>query len=92
MTIWRPEEPGVRHWPRNWQCDALLEASPAIVSSIMGLYPDRFVARMKDKSIKWFATVTTVSEAALNRQARSCNAYGTRRRLCSIKRFVYRRQ
>jgi nitronate monooxygenase len=26
------------------QCDALLEASPAIVSSIMGLYSDRFVA------------------------------------------------
>jgi len=45
------------------QCDALLEASPAIVSSIMGLYPDRFVARMKAKGIKWFATVTTVSEA-----------------------------
>src|SRR5262249_31283173 len=45
------------------QCDALLEASPAIVSSIMGLYPDRFVTRMKSKGIKWFATVTTVSEA-----------------------------
>jgi nitronate monooxygenase len=45
------------------QCDALLEASPAIVSSIMGLYPDRFVARMKAKGIKWFATVTTVKEA-----------------------------
>jgi nitronate monooxygenase len=45
------------------QCDALLEASPAIVSSIMGLYPDRFVAQMKTKGIKWFATVTTVSEA-----------------------------
>jgi nitronate monooxygenase len=45
------------------QCDALLEASPAIVSSIMGLYPDRFVARMKTKGIKWLATVTTVSEA-----------------------------
>ena len=47
----------------NAQCDALLEAGPAIVSSIMGLYPDRFVARMKAKGIKWFATVTTVSEA-----------------------------
>ena len=45
------------------QCDALLEASPAMVSSIMGLYPDRFVARMKAKGIKWFATVTTVKEA-----------------------------
>ena len=45
------------------QCDALLEASPAFVSSIMRLYPDGFVARMKAKGIKWFATVTTVSEA-----------------------------
>ena len=45
------------------QCDALLEASPVIVSSIMGLYPDRFVARMKAKGIKWFATITTVGEA-----------------------------
>jgi nitronate monooxygenase len=45
------------------QCDAILETTPAIVSSIMGLYPDRFVARMKTKGIKWFATVTTVSEA-----------------------------
>jgi nitronate monooxygenase len=45
------------------QCDALLETGPAIVSSIMGLYPDRFVARMKDNGIKWFATVTTANEA-----------------------------
>jgi nitronate monooxygenase len=45
------------------QCDAILEATPAIVSSIMGLYPDRFVAQIKTEGIKWFATVTTVSEA-----------------------------
>src|ERR1700746_868975 len=45
------------------QCDALLETSPMIVSSIMGLHADRFVARMKGKGIKWCATVTTVSEA-----------------------------
>lgn len=45
------------------QCDTLLETAPTIVSSIMGLYPERFVARLKDKGIKWFATVTTVSEA-----------------------------
>ena len=51
------------------QCDALLEASPSIVSSIMGLYPDRFVARMKTKGIKWFATVTTVSEAKVAQAA-----------------------
>ena len=51
------------------QCDALLETAPAIVSSIMGLYPDRFVAQMKSKGIKWFATVTTVSEAKAAEQA-----------------------
>ncbi len=51
------------------QCDALLDASPAIVSSIMGFYPDRFVARMKAKGIKWFATVTTVAEAKMAEHA-----------------------
>jgi len=45
------------------QCDALLEAGPAIVSSIMGLYPPEFVARMKARGIAWFANVTTVAEA-----------------------------
>lgn len=45
------------------QCEAMLDAGPAIVSSIMGLYPERFVARLKSKGIKWFATVTTVAEA-----------------------------
>ncbi len=51
------------------QCDAILDASPAIVSSIMGFYPDRFVARMKSKGIKWFATVTTVAEAKVAERA-----------------------
>ena len=45
------------------QCDALLEAGPPIISSIMGLYPDSFVAKMKSKSIRWFANATTVAEA-----------------------------
>jgi nitronate monooxygenase len=45
------------------QCEAMLESGPAIISSIMGLYPEHFVARMKSKGVKWFATVTTVSEA-----------------------------
>jgi nitronate monooxygenase len=47
------------------QCDAMLEAGPAIISSIMGLYPERFIARMKSQGIKWFANVTTVDEAKL---------------------------
>ena len=29
------------------QCEAMLEAGPAVISSIMGLYPPAFVARMK---------------------------------------------
>lgn len=45
------------------QCEAMLAAGPAIVSSIMGLYPPAFVARLKDKGIRWFANVTTVAEA-----------------------------
>ena len=45
------------------QCEAMLEAGPLIISSIMGLYPPAFVDRMKAKGIEWFATVTTVAEA-----------------------------
>src|SRR5437879_577687 len=45
------------------QCEAMLEAGPAIISSIMGLYPPPFVDRMKARGVKWFATVTTVAEA-----------------------------
>lgn len=45
------------------QCDALLAAGPAVISSIMGLYPSEFIARMKQHNIKWFATATTVQEA-----------------------------
>ncbi|MBM3522212.1 MAG: nitronate monooxygenase [Alphaproteobacteria bacterium] len=45
------------------QCEAVLDAGPAIVSSIMGLYPPGFVARMKASGIRWFATATTVAEA-----------------------------
>jgi nitronate monooxygenase len=45
------------------QCDALLTAAPPIISSVMGLYPPEFVARMKAKGIVWFANVSTVAEA-----------------------------
>jgi len=45
------------------QCEAMLEAGPPIISSIMGLYPDAFVARMKRNGIRWFANATTVAEA-----------------------------
>jgi nitronate monooxygenase len=45
------------------QCAAMLEAGPAVISSIMGVYPPAFVAAMKARGIKWWATVTTVREA-----------------------------
>jgi nitronate monooxygenase len=45
------------------QCEAMLDAGPAIVSSIMGLYPPEIVRRMKESGIRWFANVTTVGEA-----------------------------
>jgi nitronate monooxygenase len=45
------------------QCEAMLEAGPPIISSIMGLYPPEFVRRLKERGIIWFATCTTVSEA-----------------------------
>ena len=45
------------------QCEAMLDAGPAVVSSIMGIYPPGIVARMKEKGIRWLANVTTVAEA-----------------------------
>ena len=45
------------------QCEALLEAAPPAVSSVMGLYPPAFVARLKARKIAWFANVSTVAEA-----------------------------
>jgi len=45
------------------QCEAMLDAGPSVISSIMGVYPPEFVVRMKVRGIRWFATVTTVQEA-----------------------------
>ena len=51
------------------QCEAVLAAAPTAVSSIMGLYPPAFVARMKEKGIAWWATATTLKEALAAEQA-----------------------
>ena len=45
------------------QCEALLAAGPSAVSSVMGLFPSAFVARLKERRIAWFANVSTVAEA-----------------------------
>jgi len=41
----------------------MLEAAPRVISSVMGLYPAPFVARLKERGIAWFATVSTLEEA-----------------------------
>ncbi|HLM42534.1 MAG TPA: nitronate monooxygenase [Myxococcaceae bacterium] len=53
------------------QCDAMLQAAPAAVSSIMGMFAPELVERLKKQGIAWFATVTTVEEA---RQAEAAGA------------------
>jgi nitronate monooxygenase len=51
------------------QCEALLAAAPPAVSSVMGIYPPAYVARLKDRGIAWFAAVSTVKEARLAEDA-----------------------
>jgi nitronate monooxygenase len=45
------------------QLQAVLQAAPRVISSIMGLYPAPSVAQIKARGILWFATATTVAEA-----------------------------
>jgi len=51
------------------QCQMILEISPKVVSSIMGLYPPRFVSELKARGILWFANATTVAEAKAAEEA-----------------------
>ncbi len=45
------------------QFEAVLEAGPAMISSIMGVFAPEHVARFKARGIRWIANVTTVGEA-----------------------------
>jgi nitronate monooxygenase len=45
------------------QCEAMVNAAPKVISSIMGLYKSDFIAELKARGILWFATATTVAEA-----------------------------
>lgn len=67
LAAWGPEVPadaGDGVLPDfEAQCRALLKARPTVISSVMGLYPPSFVAEMKAQGVRWFATVTTVTEA-----------------------------
>jgi nitronate monooxygenase len=51
------------------QCEAILDAAPRVVSSIMGLYPPAFVARLKERGIAWWATANTLADARRAQQA-----------------------
>jgi nitronate monooxygenase len=51
------------------QCEALLQAKPKVISSIMGIYPSAFVSELKSRGIYWFAVATTVTEARAAEQA-----------------------
>jgi nitronate monooxygenase len=45
------------------QVEAILAAAPAVVSSIMGLFPPAVVAALKARGIGWIAVATTIAEA-----------------------------
>jgi nitronate monooxygenase len=51
------------------QCEAMLEASPTVVSSIMGVFEPDFVRRLHERDIAWFACATTLDEALLAQDA-----------------------
>lgn len=67
LSTWGPDVPpdaGDSVLPDfDAQCQAMLEAGPNAVSSIMGVYPPSFISEMKARGILWFAAATTVSEA-----------------------------
>jgi len=69
LAQWGPEVPTTAgdSVPPDFtaQCNALLDAAPPIVSSVMGLYPPEVVARLKAQGIAWFANVSTLAEARL---------------------------
>jgi nitronate monooxygenase len=58
-----PEAGDARPLEFDAQCGALLDAAPRVVSSIMGLFPDKFVGELKARGIAWFACATNLAEA-----------------------------
>lgn len=51
------------------QCEAMLQARPPVVSSIMGLFSPDYVRRLHQQSIAWFACATTLAEAVAAQEA-----------------------
>ncbi len=51
------------------QCAAMLEARPAVVSSIMGLFGPDYVRALHERGIAWFACATTLDDALAAQEA-----------------------
>lgn len=51
------------------QCEAMLDARPTVISSIMGLFEPAFVARMHERGIAWFACASTLDDALAAQEA-----------------------
>jgi nitronate monooxygenase len=67
LADWGPEVPAeaAEARPPDFaaQCEAMLAASPRVISSIMGLFAPDYVRQMQARGIAWFANVSTVREA-----------------------------
>ncbi len=67
LSAWGPEVPDTAGDARPpdfaSQFEALLDAQPAAVSSVMGLFPPAMIAQLKERNIPWFAAVSTLREA-----------------------------
>jgi nitronate monooxygenase len=73
LASWGPEVPpdaaDVPLPDFDAQLETFLDVRPSAVSSIMGVFPDAFVRRLKDRGIPWFAAATTLAEARAARDA-----------------------
>ena len=73
LSKWGPEVPedAGNATPPNFeaQCAAVVAERPMVVSSIMGLFPEKAVRDFKNAGIAWFATATTLAEARAAKDA-----------------------
>jgi nitronate monooxygenase len=64
-----PGEPGPAAPVFAEQCEAMLDAAPTAISSIMGLFEPDYVERLHRSGIAWFACATTLDEALAAQEA-----------------------
>lgn len=66
LSSWGPVPAGKYVLPNfEEQCEAMLHSGAPILSSVMGMFPPEFVAKMKKRGVIWFANISTVAEAKL---------------------------